>query len=146
MLQLLLLPCHGAQLLCRWAGSPEQHNWGNPLNRAQAWAELPVLEEPNDSLQAGPQPKASGCMGYSSWHRQTAGGHELRTRVNRNRPVPRRKHGHVSSKASGCVIHGGKLSTQLHPQGLSLGRAVLGTQGGTQDQQSACDRGCPGRA
>lgn len=67
MLQLLILPCHGAQLLCRWAGSPEQHNWGNPLNRAQAWAELLVLDELSDSLQAGPQPKASGCTGHSRW-------------------------------------------------------------------------------
>lgn len=58
--------------------------------------------------------------------------------------MPRRKHGHVSCKASGCVIHGGKLSTKLHPPGLTLGRAMPGAQGGTQGQQSACDRGCPG--
>lgn len=92
-----------------------------------------------------PSPRPAGA-GDTQQLAQTEGGHELGTRVSRNRPVPRRKHGHVSCKASGCVIHGGKLSTKLHPPGLTLGRAMLGAQGGTQGQQSACDRGCPGRA
>lgn len=47
--------------------------------------------------------------------------------------MSKRKHSHVSSKASGHAIHGEKLSSKLHPQGLTLGRAVLGTQGGTQE-------------
>lgn len=126
MLQLLSLPCHGAQVLCRWAGSPQQHNWGNPLIRAQAWAELPVLEELIGTLQAGPQHKASRDMGHSSWHRQTAGGYELGTCV--------------QEETWSCLQQGlwtcypqGKLSSKLHPQGRALGRAVRGTQRGTQE-------------
>lgn len=136
MLQLLSLPCHGAQVLCRWAGSPEQNNWGNPLNRAQAWAELPVLEEPIGTLQAGPQHKANRDMGHSSWHRQTAGGHELGTRV--------------QEETWSCLQQGlwtcypqGKLSPKLHPQDSNWGELC---QAPSVVLKSACDRGCPGRA